>query len=132
LYGYIEQGPSTISMSNPGDNGAPADPVNRLAFGYILNLPCVCLLFKFYLSLNLNTCTCFALTRSLITVMNLLIISGIKMYRKLPIYLTPSTGCEKTAAARVHVSYELVMLVMHLVVRSSELIRALPTQTLSI
>jgi hypothetical protein len=84
LYGYIEQGPSTISMSNPRDNGAPVDSVNRPAFGYILHLLCVFLLFKFYLSFNLNTCTCFALTGSLITIMNLLIISGIKMYRKLP------------------------------------------------
>jgi hypothetical protein len=41
LYGYIEQGPSTISMSNPRDNGAPVDSVNRPAFGYILNLLCV-------------------------------------------------------------------------------------------
>jgi hypothetical protein len=41
LYGYIEQGPSTISMSNPGVNGAPVDPVNHPAFGYILNLLCV-------------------------------------------------------------------------------------------
>jgi hypothetical protein len=80
LYGYIEQGPSAISMSNPRDNGAPVDSVNRPAFGYILHLLCV-FLFKFYLSLNLNTCTCFALTGSLIIVMNLLIIiSGIKMY----------------------------------------------------
>jgi hypothetical protein len=75
-------------MTNPGDNDAPVDPVNRPAFGYTLNLLCFCLLFKFYLSFNLNTCTCFTLTRSLITVMNLLIISGIKMYWKLPIYLT--------------------------------------------
>jgi hypothetical protein len=88
LYGYIEQGPSTISMSNPGDNGAPVDSVNRPAFGYILNLLCVFLLFKFYLSFNLNTCTCYALTGSLIFVMNLLIISGIKLYRKLPNCLT--------------------------------------------
>jgi hypothetical protein len=85
LYGYIEQGPSTISMSNPRDNGAPVDSVNRPAFVYILNLLCVFLLFKFYLSFNLNTCTCFALTGSLITVMNLLKISEIKMYRKLPL-----------------------------------------------
>jgi hypothetical protein len=83
LYGYIEQGPSTISMSNPRDNSAPVNSVNRLAFGYILNLLCVFLLFKFYLSFNLNTCTCFALTGSLINVMNLLIISEIKMHRKL-------------------------------------------------
>jgi hypothetical protein len=62
LHGYIEQSPSTISMSNPGDNGAPVDSVNRPAFGYILNFLCVCLLFKFYLSFNLNTCTCLALT----------------------------------------------------------------------
>jgi hypothetical protein len=41
LYGYTKQGPSTISMSNPRDNGAPVDSVNRLAFGYILNLFCV-------------------------------------------------------------------------------------------
>jgi hypothetical protein len=40
---------------------------------------------------NLNTCTCFALTGSLITVMNLLIISGIKMYRKLHNCLTKHT-----------------------------------------
>jgi hypothetical protein len=88
LYGYIEQGPSTISMSNPRDNGAPVDSVNSPAFGYILNLLCVFLLFKFYLSFNLDTCTCYALTGSLIIVMNLLIISGIKMYRKLPNCLT--------------------------------------------
>jgi hypothetical protein len=80
LYSYIEQGPSTISMSNPRDNGAPVDSVNRPAFGYILNLLCVFLLFKFYLSFNLNTCTCYALTGSLIIVMNLLIFCGIKMY----------------------------------------------------
>jgi hypothetical protein len=41
LYGYIEQGPSTISMSNPRDKGAPVDSVNRPAFGYILNILCV-------------------------------------------------------------------------------------------
>jgi hypothetical protein len=41
LYGYTKQGPSTISMSNPRDNGAPVDSVNRPAFGYILNLFCV-------------------------------------------------------------------------------------------
>jgi hypothetical protein len=90
LYGYTKQGPSTISMSNPRDNGAPVDSVNRPAFGYILNLFCV-FLFKFYLKFNLNTCTCFDLTRSLIFVMNLLIISGIKMYRKLPNFLTNNT-----------------------------------------
>jgi hypothetical protein len=87
LYGYTKQGPSTISMSNPRDNGAPVDSVNRPAFGYILNLFCV-FLFKFYLKFNVNTCTCFTLTGSLIFVMNLLIISGIKMYRKLPNFLT--------------------------------------------
>jgi hypothetical protein len=87
LNGYTKQGPSTISMSNPMDNGAPVDSVNRPAFGYILNLFCV-FLFEFYLRFNLNTCTCFVLTGSLIFVMNLLIISGIKMYRKLHNYLT--------------------------------------------
>jgi hypothetical protein len=87
LNGYTKQGPSTISMSNPRDNGAPVDSVNRPAFGYILNLFCV-ILFEFYLRFNLNTCTCFVLTGSLIFVMNLLIISGIKMYRKLPNCLT--------------------------------------------
>jgi hypothetical protein len=87
LYDYTEQGPSTSSMSIPGDNGAPVDSVNRPAFGYILNPLCV-VLFEFYLSINLNTCTCFVLTGSLIFVMNLLIISGIKMYRKLPSFLT--------------------------------------------
>jgi hypothetical protein len=66
--------------------------VNRPAFGYILNLLCVFLLFKFYLSFNLNTCTCFALTGSLITVVNLLIISEIKMYRKLANCLTIFVG----------------------------------------
>jgi hypothetical protein len=90
LYGYTKQGPSTVSMSNPRDNGAPVDSVNRPAFGYILNLFCI-FLFKFYLKFNLNTCKCFALTGSLIFVMNLLIISGIKMYRKLPNSLTTIT-----------------------------------------
>jgi hypothetical protein len=33
LYDYIEQGPSTISMSDPRDNGAPVDSVNRPVFG---------------------------------------------------------------------------------------------------
>jgi hypothetical protein len=90
LYNYIEQGPSTISMSDPRDNGALVDSVNRPVFGYILNFLCVFLLFKF-LSFNLNTCTCSDFTGSLIFVMNLLIISGIKMYRKLPNILTPSS-----------------------------------------
>jgi hypothetical protein len=90
LYDYTEQGPSTSSMSIPGDNGAPVDSVNRPAFGYILNPLCV-VLFEFYLRFNLNTCTCFVITGSLIFVMNLLIISGIKMYRKLPSFLTSST-----------------------------------------
>jgi hypothetical protein len=76
-------------MSIPGDNGAPVDSVNRPAFGYILNPLCV-VLFEFYLRFNLNTCKCFVLTGSLIFVMNLLIISGIKMYRKLPSFLTVS------------------------------------------
>jgi hypothetical protein len=89
LYDYTEQGPSTISMSNPRDNGAPVDSVNRPAFGYKLNLFCV-ILFEFYLRFNLNTSTCFAHTGSLIFVMNMLIISGIKMYRKLPTFLTPT------------------------------------------
>jgi hypothetical protein len=87
LYDYTEQGPPTSSMSIPGDNGAPVDSVNRPAFGYILNSLCV-ILFEFYLRFNLNTCTCSVLTGSLIIVMNLLIISGIKMYRKLPSFLT--------------------------------------------
>jgi hypothetical protein len=90
LYDYTEQGPSTSSMSIPGDNGAPVDSVNRPAFGYILNLLCV-ILFEFYLKFNLNTCTCFLLTGSLIFVMNLLIISRIKMYRKLPNCLTDAS-----------------------------------------
>jgi hypothetical protein len=90
LYDYTEQGPSTISMSNPRDNGAPIDSVNRPAFGYKLNLFCV-FLFEFCLRFNLNTCTCFALTGSLIFVMNVLIISGIKMYRNLPSFLTGNT-----------------------------------------
>jgi hypothetical protein len=48
------------------------------------NLFCV-ILFKFYLKFNLNTCTCFALTGSLIFVMNVLLISGIKIYRSLTV-----------------------------------------------
>jgi hypothetical protein len=90
-YDYTEQGPSTTSMSSPRDNGAPADSVNRPAFGYILNLFCV-FLFEFYLRFNLNTSTCFSLTGSLICVMNMLTISGIKMYRKLPSFLTEWSG----------------------------------------
>jgi hypothetical protein len=87
LYDYTEQGPSTTSMSSPRDNGAPVDSVNHPTFGYKLNLFCV-FLFEFYLRLNLNTSICFALTGSLIFVMNVLIISGIKMYRKFPSFLT--------------------------------------------
>jgi hypothetical protein len=92
-YDYTERGPSTTSMSSPRDNGAPVDSVNRPAFGYTLNLFCA-ILFEFYLRFNLNTSTCFALTGSLIFVMNMLIISGIKIYRKLPSFLTltPSTN----------------------------------------
>jgi hypothetical protein len=48
-------------------------------------------LFEFYLRFNLNTSTWFAITGSLIFVMNVLIISGIKMYRKLPSFLTENT-----------------------------------------
>jgi hypothetical protein len=87
LYDYTEQGPSTTSMSSPRDNDAPVDSVNRPAFEYKLNLFCV-FLFEFYLRFNLNTSKCFTLTGSLIFVMNMLIISGIKMYRKLPSFLT--------------------------------------------
>jgi hypothetical protein len=90
-------------MSSPRDNGAPVDSVNRPAFGYTLNLFCA-FLFEFYLRFNLNTSTCFALTGSLIFVMNMLIISGIKMYRKLPSFLTlapPYAGVGSTATAPV-------------------------------
>jgi hypothetical protein len=89
-YDYTEQGPSTTSMPSPRDNGALVDSVNRPAFGYTLNLFCV-ILFEFYLTFNLNTSTFFAFTGSLIFVMNMLIISGIKMYRKLPNFLTVAT-----------------------------------------
>jgi hypothetical protein len=49
LYGYIEQGPSTISMSNPGDNGGTVDGRDRDAYALFLS----CVVFVIHVNHNL-------------------------------------------------------------------------------
>jgi hypothetical protein len=75
-------------MSIPAGNGATGAPGTGSALRYLLNL----LWFKSWFMLisknNMNTCTYLIHTLSLIYIMKLLVIFGIKIYRKLPSCLT--------------------------------------------
>ena len=74
-------------MSIPAGNGATGAPGTGPALGYLLNLFWFNYLFMFFSENNMNTCTYLLNTLSLY-IMKLLVIFGIKIYRKLPIFLT--------------------------------------------
>jgi hypothetical protein len=76
-------------MSIPAGNGATGAPGTGPALGYILNLFWFNSLFMLISENNMNTCTYLLHTLSFIYIMKLLVIFGIKIYQKLPNYLTP-------------------------------------------
>ena len=74
-------------MSSHG-NGAPGASGTGPALGYTLNQFWFIILFMFIRENNMNTSTYFVSTISLIYAMKLIIAFGIKIYQKLPCYLT--------------------------------------------
>ena len=78
-------------MSIPAGNGATGASGTGPALGYTLNLFWFNFLFMLISKNNMNTCTYLIHTLSLIYAMKLIVIFGIKIYRKLPSYLTPLT-----------------------------------------
>ena len=75
-------------MSIPAGNGATGASGTGPALGYLLNLLWFNSLFMLISENNMNTCTYLVHTLSLIYIMKLILIFGIKIYRKLPRYLT--------------------------------------------
>jgi len=75
-------------MSIPTGNGATGVSGTGPALGYTLNLLWFNILFMLISENNMNTSTYFVHTLSLFYAMKLLVIFGIKIYRKLPSYLT--------------------------------------------
>ena len=75
-------------MSIPAGNGATGASGTSPALGYTLNLFWFNFLFMLISKNNMNTCTYLIHTLSLIYAMKLLVIFGIKIYRKLSSYLT--------------------------------------------
>src|SRR6185437_14953104 len=75
-------------MSIPAGNGATGASGTSPALGYALNLFWFNFLFMLISKNNMTTCTYLIHTFSLIYAMKLLVIFGIKIYRKLPSYLT--------------------------------------------
>ena len=75
-------------MSIPAGNGAPGASGTGLALGYTLILFWFNVLFILISENNMNTSTFFVHTLSLFYAMKLLEIFGIKIYRKLPSYVT--------------------------------------------
>src|SRR6185295_16598327 len=86
-FGYFRQGQSN-SMSIPAGNGATGASGTGPALGYTLNLFWFNFLFMLISKNNMNTCTYLIHILSLIYAMKLLVIFEIKIYRKLPSYLT--------------------------------------------
>jgi hypothetical protein len=72
-------------MSIPAGNGAIGAPGTGPALGYLQNLFWFNSLFMLISENNMNTCTYLIHTLSLINIMKLLVIFGIKIYQKLPI-----------------------------------------------
>ena len=70
----------------------PVPPALVPPWGYTLNLFWFNFLFMLISKNNMNTCTYLIHTLSLIYAMKLLVIFGIKIYRKLPSYLTQITS----------------------------------------
>ena len=75
-------------MSIPAGNGATGASGAGPALGYILNLFWFNILFILIIENNMNTSIYFVHILSLFYAMKLLVIFGIKIYRKLPSYLT--------------------------------------------
>jgi hypothetical protein len=75
-------------MSIPAGNGATSASGTGPALGYLLNLLWFNSLFMLISENNMNTCTYYVHTLSLIYIMKLILIFGIKIYQKLPRYLT--------------------------------------------
>jgi hypothetical protein len=75
-------------MSILAGNGATGASGTGPALGYLLNLLWFNSLFMLISENNMNTCTYLVHTLSLIYIMKLIVIFGIKIYRKLPRYLT--------------------------------------------
>src|SRR6185436_18739621 len=75
-------------ISIPAGNGATGASGTGPALGYLLNLLWFNSLFMLISENNMNTCTYLVHTLSLIYIMKLILIFGIKIYRKLPRYLT--------------------------------------------
>ena len=69
-------------------NGAPGASGTGPALGYTLNLFWFNILFMLISENKMNTSTYFVITISLIYAMKLIITFGIKIYQKLPIFLT--------------------------------------------
>ena len=78
-------------MSIPAGNGATGASGTGPALGYILNLLWFNILFMLISENNMNASSYFVHTLSLFYAMKLLVIFGIKIYRKLPSFLTAST-----------------------------------------
>ena len=75
-------------MSIPAGNGAPVASGTGPALGYTLNLFWFNILFMLISENNMNTSTYFVHTLSLFYAIKLLVIFGIKIYQKLPRFLT--------------------------------------------
>ena len=75
-------------MSNPAGNNATGASGTGPVLGYILNLFWFKILFMLISKNNMNTSIFFVHTLSLFYAMKLLVIFRIKIYRKLPSYLT--------------------------------------------
>ena len=74
-------------MSSHG-NGAPGATGTGPGFGYILNLFWIITLFMFISENNMNMSTYLVRTISLVYTMKLIITFEIKIYQKLPSFLT--------------------------------------------
>ena len=80
---------NTIPPAGDGASGASGTgPASGYTLNIILFLFRFLLLFMLFRRINLNTGTCYVTTGSLTVVMNLLLISGIKIYRMMPKFLT--------------------------------------------
>ena len=73
-------------------NGAPGASGTGPALGYTLKLFWFNILFMLISENNMNTSTYFVHTLSLFYAMKLLVTFGIKIYRKLPSFLTPTAA----------------------------------------
>jgi hypothetical protein len=85
----IHRTPLTNTMSSHG-NDTPGAPGTGSILGYILNYIWFIILFMFISEISINTSIYFVFAKSLIYVMKLITIFGIKIYQKRPIFLTMS------------------------------------------